>query len=191
MVSQRHAVANNPYMSEYNPEISTSYLMYLDANNLYGWAMCQPLPVSNFAWVKPADKLLDDILQLPDNSDTGYILEVDLAYPSELHADHNDYPLAPERLAVKHEMLSPYQLDLIDKLRSSGLNVAKLTPNLQDKTRYILHYRNLQLYAELGLQVTKCHRILRFMQSPWMKPYIEKNTLLRKQATSDFEKRLL
>ena len=121
MVSQRHAVANNPYMSEYDPEISTSYLMYLDANNLYGWAMCQPLLVSNFVWVKPADKLLDDILQLPDNSDTGYILEVDLAYPSELHADHNDYLLAPKRLAVKHEMLSPYQLDLID---NSGLQVS-------------------------------------------------------------------
>ena len=117
---------------------------------------------------------LDDILQLPDDADIGYFLEVDMEYPPELHHAHNDYPLAPERLSVTREMLSPYQLDLISKLHATGLDVSKLVPNLQHKERYVLHYRNLELYVSLGLRVTKCHRALRFKQSPWMEPYIAK-----------------
>ena len=87
-------------------------------------------------------------------------------------------------------MLSPYQRNLVDELQATGVTAEKLVPNLMNKTRYVLHYRNLQLYTELGLKITETHRILRFQQAPWMQPYIEKNTQLRKKASTDFEKDL-
>ena len=84
--------------------------------------------------------------------------------------------------------MSPYQQALIGQLKSSGVEAKKLVPNLQSKTGYVLHYRNLQQYVRLGLRVTAFHRALKFRQSPWMKKYIAKNTELRKQATTDFHK---
>ena len=115
-------------------------------------------------------------------------MEVDLEYPEELHDEHDSYPLAPEKLKIKREWLSEYQLELVEN--NSALNVKKLVPNLLDKEKYVLHYRNLQLYVSLGMRVKKIHRVLRFNQSPWMEPYIRMNTELRKQAKSDFEKNL-
>ena len=99
---------------------------------------------------------------------------------------HNAYPLAPERMVVKKEWMSEYQI----ALGSNHTEVEKLVPNLRNKDRYVLHYRNLQLYLSLGMRLTKVHRALKFNQSPWMEPYIRMNTDLRKQATSDFEKDL-
>ena len=115
-------------------------------------------------------------------------MEVDLEYPEEKHDLHNDYPLAPERLVAKDEWFSQYQIKLIKNLKSTGHNVRKLAPNLMDKTRYVLHSKNLQLYVSLGMKVTKVHKVLQFNQSAWMKPYIMKNTELRTRATSDFDK---
>ena len=109
-------------------------------------------------------------------------------YPSELHDRHNDYPLAPETLTISVEQMSPHQHKLIRKLKSSGVQVPKLVPNLQPKRNYVVHYRTLQLYVELGLKVTAFHRALKFTQSAWMRPYIELNTDLRKRSSSDFEK---
>ena len=185
MVTHRYAQANNPLVEAYDPSRPTRYLQYLDANNLYGWAMSQPLPMSDFKWVEVN---LDDVLSLSPESSTGYILECDLAYPSHLHDSHNDFPLAPETLTIKEEWLSPYQRNLAEQLKSSGLNAIKLTPNLMDKQRYVLHYRNLILYTQLGLRVTKVHRVLSFTQAPWMEGYIQKNTELRQKAQNDFEK---
>ena len=183
MVSHRHATANNQYMENYNNEEPTSFIQYLDANNLYGWAMSQPMPTGGFQWVNYTDQ----ILETPANADHGFILEVDLAYPPALHADHNDYPLAPEKLTITKDQMSPYQQKLIDELGVS-ISCEKLVPNLMDKSRYVLHYRNLQLYLSLGMKITKVHKVLQFNQSPWMQPYIMKNTQLRTTATNDFEK---
>ena len=183
MVSHRHATANNPQMEDFNPSQPTSYLMYLDSNNLYGWAMSQPMPTGGFEWVNYSDQ----ILETPADSSTGFILEVDLAYPPALHADHNDYPLAPEKMTVSKDQMSPYQQRLIDELGTS-FECEKLVPNLMNKSRYVVHYRNLQLYLSLGMKITKVHKVLQFNQSPWMAPYIEKNTHLRTTATNDFEK---
>ena len=105
MVSHRHATANNPQMEDFNPSQPTSYLMSLDSNNLYGWAMSQPMPTGGFQWIDYSDQILDT----PAHSSTGFILEVDLAYPPALHADHNDYPLAPEKMTVSKDQMSPYQ----------------------------------------------------------------------------------
>ena len=183
MVSHRHAIANNRYMQNFDPSQPDSYLMYLDSNNLYGWAMSQPMPVGGFHWVNYTDQ----ILETPADADHGFILEVDLDYPPELHKDHNDYPLAPEKMKVTNTMMSPYQQKLIEELGTS-FECEKLVPNQLDKSRYVLHYRNLQLYLSLGLRIVKVHKVLQFNQSPWMQPYIEKNTELRKTATNEFEK---
>ena len=171
-------------MENYDPSQPTSYLQYLDSNNLYGWAMSQPMPTRGFEWVNYTDQ----ILETPVNSGHGYILEVDLEYPAALHREHNDYPLAPEKLKVEKHWMSPYQQKLIDELNVSGVEVEKLVPNLLPKTRYVLHYRNLQLYLQLGLKLTKVHKVLQFNQSAWMAPYIEKNTELRKLAQNEFQK---
>ena len=189
MVSKRHARANNPAVEGYDPEKSNSHILYLDANNLYGWAMSQPLPTGGFQWVEDCDRLADSVKNLPADGAEGYILEVDLEYPQGLHDEHNSYPLAPERMVVQKEWMSDYQQDLLG-VGVAPTEVEKLVPNLRDKERYVLHYRNLQLYLSLGMRVKKVHRALRFEQSPWMELYIRMNTELRKVATSDFEKDL-
>ena len=160
-IMTRHGKANNKYMGEdFNPAEPSKYLQYLDANNLYGWAMSKPLPTKGFKW------MTED--ELTNWKDIPCILEVDLEYPKELHDAHNDYPLAPERLTV-------------DK-------VEKLIPNLNDKVQYVLHYENLKLYESLGLKTTKIHRGIKFEESPWLKEYIDLNTSLRAQASNSFEK---
>ena len=178
MVSRRYAEANNPMVEG------------LDANNLYGWAMSQPLPVRDFRWVEDCEQLAGTIVEHPTDDPEGYILEVDLEYPEELHDTHNAYPLAPERMVVPKEWMSEYQHNLLG-VGVAPTEVEKLVSNLRNKERYVLHYRNLQLYLSLGMRLTKIHRALRFQQSPWMEPYIRLNTELRKVASSGFEKNLV
>jgi hypothetical protein len=116
------------------------------------------------------------------------VLEVDLEYPEHLHDSHSDYPLAPEAMSVPESWISDYQRALVDKLGSKFTKCVKLVPNLYNKERYVLHYRNLKLYHSLGLRVTKIHRAVRFRQEAWMAPYIQLNTTLRAKASSEFEK---
>lgn len=181
-IAHRYGKANNKYMKDYNPKEESSYLMYLDANNLYGWAMSQPLPYGNFKWMhlKEGD--------FTDHTKKGIILEVDLEYPDDLHDPHNDYPCAPEKIIVTEEMLSDYCKNIKKLHGNSSGRVSKLVPTLQKKERYVLHYKNLKLYESLGLKVSKVHRVLEFSQKPWLKPYIDFNTEMRKGAKNSFEK---
>ena len=188
MISHRYAKANNKYLQEHDPEKPNSYIVYKDANNLYGEAMVQPIPISDFKWVEEKDLQSFNVMTVPDDADTGYFLEVDLHYPKELHNLHSDYPLAPEKMLISHEMLSPYQQQLKQDLDYKPARVEKLLPNLWDKEKYVVHYRNLKQYLSLGLKLKKIHRVLQFKQEAWLKPYIEKNTQLRAQATNGFEK---
>ena len=185
MESRRYCKANNRHLSDYNPQEETSYIMYYDANNLYGWAMSQPLPVGNFAWFF-VFLTLHQIKRWRPNRKIGYILEVDLDYPEELHDEHNAYPLAPEKQVVPKEWMSPYQRALVAGQPED--KTAKLLLTLRNKSRYVLHYRTLQQYLDLGMRLRKIHKILKFEQRAWMEPYISLNTELRKRATSDFEK---
>ena len=124
MISNRYGKANNKYMGEsFNEKEPSKYIQYLDANNLYGWAMSKPLPTHGFEWMK-----VDELEAWELHS---CILEVDLEYPKSLHDLHNDYPLAPEQIVVN--------------------KVSKLIPNLGDKKKYILHYENLKQYLKLGI----------------------------------------
>ena len=159
MISNRYGKANNKYMEEkYDPSQPSKYIIYLDANNLYGWATMKPLPLGDFEWMTE----FENWKNIP------CILEVDLEYPKELHDLHNDYPLAPERLKIG--------------------NVEKLIPNLFDKKKHIIHHENLKLYEELGLKIKKIHRGIKFREEPWMKSYIELNTRLRANGKNYFEK---
>ena len=190
-ITHRYAKANNKYMKGYNPEEASSYLMYLDANNLYGWAMSQSLPVGDFKWIDPAEyEDPEDFILENYTVDTikGVILEVDLEYPHDLHDLHNDYPLAPEKILVTDDMLSNYCKNLKEMGNISSGRVKKLVPNLLPKEKYVLHYRNLKLYLSLGLKLKKIHRVLEFTQRPWMKKYIDFNTEKRKMAKNSFEK---
>ena len=161
MISNRHGRANNKYMKEkFDSSQPSKFVPYLDANNLYGWAMMKPLPVGDFHWMTK-DELWNWM-------DYPCVLEVDLEYPEELHETHNDYPLAPERLKIN--------------------KVEKLIPTLLKKEKYVLHGQNLQLYLELGLKLKWIHRGIKFREEPWMKSYIELNTDLRTKGKNDFEK---
>ena len=187
-IANRYGKANNKYMKDNDKDKPSKYIIYLDANNLYGWAMSQYLPTGGFRWMtqKQIDKT--NLALYKEDSKKGLILEVDLEYPNKLHNLHNDYPLAPEKIKVEKEMLSKYCKKIADKFNISTGLVHKLIPTLSNKQKYVLHYRNLQLYTSLGLKLTKVHRVLEFNQSPWLKQYIDYNTEKRKNAKNDFEK---
>ena len=182
-IANRFSEANNKYMENFNESKPSKYIMYLDANNLYGWAMSQYLPTGKFKWLTKGD-----LADYRENSDEGIILEVDLDYPEELHDLHNDYPLAPEKLKVNKNMLSEYCQKISEKFNISSGQVHKLITTLNKKEKYVLHYRNLQLYLSLGLKLKKVHRVLQFKQSPWLKKYIDFNTNKRTLSSNDFEK---
>ena len=173
-ISKRYAEVNNKYMKNYNPEKESSFIQYLDANNLYGWAMTQQLPTHGFNWIKNITKeKVMEILEKANHSmlnhgRKGYIFEVDLEYPEHLWDSHNDYPLAPEKMIVN--------------------GVEKLICHFKPRKNYVVHYRNLRQYLELGMRITAVHRGISFYQSSWMEPYIRKNTELRMKAANSFEK---
>ena len=181
MVSECHAKANNPLVNGYDPEKPSSHILYLDANNLFGWAMSQPLPTGALRWEEDCERLAKTIVDHPADDPEGFILEVDLEYPEDLHNTHNAYPLAPEHMVVQKKWMSEYQHSLLG-FGVAPTEVEKPVPNLRNKDRYVLHYWNLQLYTSLGMRLTKVHRALQFDQSPWIEPYIWMNTELRKKA---------
>ena len=162
----RWAKANDPYMgAEFDPNEKTNYLQYLNINNLYGWVMSQPLTTGGFKWV---DIKPDKISELAKRKSKGYLLEVDVRYPRELHDSHNDLPFMCERM------------------KTNG--VEKLIPNLYDKKRYLIHITALDKALRHGLVLERIHRAIEFKQSAWMKEYIDFNTKLRTAAANDFEK---
>ena len=189
-IANRYGKANNKYMKEYNEKALSKYIMYLDANNLYGWAMSQYLPTGNFKWMRDKEIKRIDLGKYKADGKKGLILEDDLEYPQELHDLHNDYPQAPEKTKVSSGMLSEYCKKIADKYKISIGLVSKLIPTLRDKEGYLLHYRNLQLYLDLDLKIKEVHRdrVLKFDQSPWLKQYIDFNTEKRKHAKNTFEK---
>ena len=164
--ANRWTKANNPYMgSEFVHDKPNRYLQYLDANNLYGWAMSQPLPTGGFKWVsiKPSK-----ISQLAKCKSKGYLLQVDVKYPRKLHDSHNDPPFMCEHIKIN--------------------GVEKLIPNLFNKKRYVIHIRALDQALKHGLVLERIHRAIEFKQLAWMKEYIDFNTKLRTAAKNDFEK---
>lgn len=150
--------------------------------------MCQPLPIGFLHFLNDSEVQNFNLRQISADSKEGYILEVDLQYPHDLH---NCYPLAPEHQLIQDEELSSYSKKLWEKLNGENQRrpkTRKLIPNLKNKTNFVVHYRNLQLYEELGMKITKIHRILGFQQRPWLKTYMDFNATIRKHAKNEFEK---
>ena len=160
-------------------------------NNLYGCAMSEYLPYEGFDWLKNVDEF--DVMSISECNSiekrlTWYFLEVDLNYLDELHELNNNYPLAPERFAVSSDMLLKYCKNIADNYEIKVGDVKQLIPQLCNKTNYVIHYWNLQLYLSLGMKLTKIHRVLEFIQSDWMKKDINFNTEKRMNVANDFVK---
>ena len=187
--------------------------MVVDANNLYGCAIMLSLPTGDFEWLGDEGVENFDLSEWSDDGERGCILKIDARMPVELHERMKSYPLAPERMSVKEEMLSETQKDILDQLKceevekgkakktrkmglEEGIDVIerkdysstnKLLLNLYDKKEYVIHYRNLKLYTSLGMEITKIHKVLTFKQSTWLKKYIDFNSVKRALARNKFE----
>ena len=156
-------------MNNYDKNKESSYIQYLDTNNLFGWAMSQKLPVNGFKRVKNTSKIDEEFRKNYDeDSDKGYIIEVDDKYPRKIHDLHSDLPFLPKRMKI-------------DKCK-------KLVCNLRNKKKYVVHGRSLKQALNRGLKLKKVHRIIEFNQEAWIKPCIDMNTELRKIAKNDLEK---
>ena len=131
-------------------------------NNLYGCAMRQYLPIDNFKRVRKILKIEQKLMNIKNNSSTGYIREVDLEYPKKLHDIHNDYPLAPKKINISKEWLSKHCLKIASVYNTTTGTLKKLVPNLMNKNNYLVLYRNLQQCLELGMKLNKIHKILKF-----------------------------
>ena len=161
IISNHYGKANDKYIADrFDDSKPSKYITYLEANNLYGWAMNKPLPTHGLKWM--------ELSELENWRNYSCILEVDLEYPKSLHDLHSDYPLAPEQMKIN--------------------KVNKLIPNLRDKEKYVLHYENLKQYLSLGLKLTKIHRGIKFEESQWLEKYIALNTKLKTAAANEFEK---
>ena len=168
----RYAKADNKYMQNYNKNEESSYIQYLDANNLYDWTMSKKLPVNGFKWFHSnnINEINEDFIKNYDeNNDKGYILKVDVKYPKRLHELHSDLAFLSERMEVN--------------------KCKKLVCNLFNKKKYVAHINALKALNH-GLKLKKIHRVIEFNQESWLKPYIDMNTELRKLAKNDFEKYL-
>lgn len=168
--SLRHAKASNKYLPNYNKSKKSSYLIYLDCNNLYGYAMTKKYPISDFKFLSSREIMYFNVMNISDESDFGYILEVDLLYPDHLHDLHHDLPFAAEKFVPP------------------GGKSAKLIASLYDKFNYVIHYVHLKECVKHGLVLTKIHRILSFRQENYLKKYIDLNTTLRQLSKTTFEK---
>ncbi|XP_072380672.1 uncharacterized protein [Diabrotica undecimpunctata] len=169
---KRVAVANNRFLSNFDSTKPETCIMYLDATNLYGATMSQPLPWGNFRWLSDEEIKQFNVFNIENDYEKGYVLEVDLHYPPNVHDEHNELPFCPESIVPPK---SKYK---------------KLIPNLYDKKKYVIHYRNLKQCIQYGLKLEKVYRILEFSQSMWLKKYIDLNTFLRNNAKNEFERDL-
>ena len=168
-VVRSYAEANNKYMDNYNENKEASYLQYLDAYNFYGCPTTEKLPVGGFKWVKNVFKIDEEFIKnYNENSNIGFFLKVNIEYPKELHELHCDLPFLPEKIEINGH--------------------SKMACTRYDKKGYVVHIRSIKQALNHGLKLKKVRKAIAFYQEAWLKPYIEMNTELRKNAKNDFEK---
>lgn len=147
------------------------------------------LPYSDYEWMPKYQTTEFDIENTDLNGEKGYILEVDLEYPDNLHYMHNDFPLAPETNVITLDDLSSYSKKcFLNTNNSKNYKSTKLTATCFNRYNYVVHIKNLKLYIELGLKLKKIHKILKFTQKDFLRPFIEKCTEERKNSSTIFEK---
>ena len=166
--THRHAKANNRYIKNYNKNIESSYIEYLDANNLYGWAMSQKLPVNDFKWVKQEElsKFNEDFIK------TMMKMVIQDIFSKKILIIQKNYLIF---IKICHFYLKVN-------------NVEKLICDIEGKKKYVIHIRAVKKALNHGLRLKKVHRIIRFKQKPWLKVYINMNTELKKNVKNEFKK---
>ena len=195
-VVKKDAIANNKYLPTYDKSKKNVFLQYLDANSLYGYAMNKTLPLNGYKW---ADKTIftdDFIKNYDDKGDKGYLLEVDVEYPKELYSAHKDLPFLPERRFKLHKEFEHKVGEEIKKAHKKvykTFNIthereSKLIATVQNKNKYVVSISSLKQALKHGLKLQEVHRVIEYNQSNWLKPYIDKNAMLRKGAKNEFEK---
>jgi hypothetical protein len=186
-ISQRHCEAPEPEAAQ----PTDPKLLYIDANNLYGYSQSCPQPVGLYRWLTDEEIQAKDWTVYDHDSDIGYILEVDLTYPRKLHKSHNSLPLAPHRMIIDETILSEFSKECLLEVKGKTKHLStKLASTFLPRKRYVVHGANLELYLELGMVLRKVRRVLRFVQSDFLKKYIEFCTSKRAASKSEFRKRL-
>lgn len=189
-VGLRHAKANNKYMIDYDPKKPTSFNTHDDFNSQYAKCMMMPLPTKNFIWTEEFANLtleqsIDKINNIPDDNTHGYTFEVDVSFPLALHDKFDELPPLSDKKTVSVEEYSDYHCQFELPKPSE-----KLMQTLEDKKNYVIDYRYLKFVLSLGMKLDKVHRVLKYEQSPWMKPFIDKFAKLRGETDNDFMKAL-
>ena len=199
----RYSHVNNPQMEDpdlYDETKPTKYLLYFDANNLYGWSMCQDLPYGDFTWED------DEVVCSLNTVDDGYeyfittylnalgngkgaFIMCDLEFPPETHDRLNWYPLAPVSGYVPESWISGYQRYMHELAGTHHDSKSRLLlQTLTKREKYVVYYKNLSFYLKHGMVITHVHKILKFSEAPLMRSYIDLNTQQRNQARSVAEK---
>jgi hypothetical protein len=151
--------------------------------------MSYPLPVGGYTFVSDVESAYQQALTLSEDSDIGFLLQVDAEIPEELHDELNCFPPMPYKRTVDDtEWSESFQKPLAEEIGHNASKVSKLVCDLHPKKDYILHHRTLQLYTSIGVKITKVHKVLKFNQSPFLKKFIDVNTANRNKSTSDLEK---
>ena len=185
--STRYTKANNKYMRNYNKNEKSIFISYIDANNLYGWAMIQKLP---FQIIGKNNKIsLEEILNTKDDNDIGYTVSVNLHYPKHLHDYFKDYVPACINREVEESEISPYQKEILKENSKSHFTKSnKLILDLKNKSNYVCDYRLLKRLKKYGVEITRLNEVYEYKQDYILKNYIDFNTEKRKEAKNDFEK---
>ena len=178
----RHITANNPLLLSFSFSVTPTFGAFIDVTSLYAGTMQQLMPSGDYKW--NTSITLQEVLDTPTDSPLVYFVEVDFLYPNSLHDAHNGLPLAPDKKINQQSWLSDYA----ESFGVKPSKTAKLIETLLDKKNYVCHYGNLKVYVKHCRVVDRLHRVCEFKQSKWLGVYIEKNTVLRKQADNDFEK---
>ena len=158
-------------------------ILYIDANNLYGHSMSEPLPYDEIKFDNNVE--LEEILNTPDDSDIGYFVETDLKYPDNIKEKTRNFPFAPVNKKINPDDFSDYMKEILPDTYTQN---KKLICDWSDKKNYLVHYRMLKFYIRYGMIVDKVHSVISFKQSRWLEKYISFNTQKRNKAKNDFEK---
>ena len=186
LICKGYAEVCNKLLKSIDTNKPTLYIIYLSTINLCGTSMMQLLLAERIGWVNPKDFNLDNCFS---DSPIVYSVEIALDYPNERHDLHYDNLLAHAKVKVTEEILSEFQLQIIEDNSFSLSKNENLISNLNNKTKYKLRYQNLRISSILGLQLKEIQRILEFKQETILKSYTEPNTELRREAEKEGNKK--